>query len=85
MAFIYQRESSAKDNLSHIGNLLHAANVNAYKVSIRNKALSSIVSFEKAKTEELNHQLKKEVEERKEPQQKLRVRIQEWKRLIEQQ
>ena len=71
--------------LSHIGNTLNAANVNAFKASIRNKTLSSVLSVEKAKTEELNHQLKKEVEERKESQEKLRCRNQELGRLNEQQ
>ena len=67
--------------LVQTGKVMHAASLRAYIVSIRNEALCSFLTDEKAKTEELNKQLEKEIEERKGSQKELRYRNQELKRL----
>ncbi|MGD9365952.1 MAG: hypothetical protein PVH87_09665 [Desulfobacteraceae bacterium] len=67
--------------LAQTGKVMHAASLRAYIVSIRNEALCSFLAREKAKTEELNKQLEKEIEERKGSQKELLDRNQELKQL----
>ena len=63
--------------LGQTGKLMHDASLRALLMGIRNEALSSFLSAEKAKEVELNAQLQQEIVERTRSQEELRQRNQE--------
>jgi hypothetical protein len=67
--------------LAQTGKMMHNANLRALVMGIRNEALSSFLSAEKAKEEDLNAQLQQEIAERTRSQEELRLRNQELERL----
>jgi chromosome segregation ATPase len=67
--------------LAHTGQMMHTASLRALEFGIRNEALSSFLSEEKAKEEKLNAQLQQEIAERTRSQEELRLRNQELERL----
>jgi len=67
--------------LAHTGKLMHEASLRALLMGIRNEALSSFLSVEKAKEEELNAQLQREIKERTSSQEELQLRNQELENL----
>ena len=67
--------------LGQAGKLMNTATLRALIVGVRNEVLNSVLSDEKVKQEELNVQLKQEIEERTRSQEELRLRNQELERL----
>jgi hypothetical protein len=67
--------------LAQTGKLMHDASLRALVMGIRNEALSSFLSVEKAKEEELNAQLQMEIKERTRSQEELQIRNQELESL----
>lgn len=67
--------------MAQAGKLMHNFSLRALLMGIRNEALSSFLSAEKAKEEELNAQLQREVAERTRSQEELRLRNQELEKL----
>jgi septal ring factor EnvC (AmiA/AmiB activator) len=67
--------------LAQTGVIMHAASWRALAVGIRNEALSSFLSEEKAKEERLNAQLQQEITERTRSQEELLLQNQELERL----
>jgi signal transduction histidine kinase len=67
--------------LAQTGKLMHNANLRALVMGIHNEALSSFLSAEKEKEEDLNAQLQQEIAERARSQEELRLQNQELERL----
>jgi len=67
--------------LSQTGRTMHTASLQALIVGIRNEELTSILSEEKLRQEELNAQLRQEIIERISSQEELRLRNQELEQL----
>ncbi len=67
--------------LAQTGKVMHDANLRALVVGIRNEALSSVLSAEKTREEELNAQLQREIAERTRSQEELHSRNVELGRL----
>lgn len=67
--------------LMRTGNGMHAATLSAFLESIRNEALSSVLAEDKAKVEQLNTQLRLEIEKRARSQDTLERKNQELERV----
>ena len=68
--------------LAQTGKMMNSFSSSVLSMSIRNEALSSFLSAEKAKEEELNAQLQQEIRERAQSQEELRLRNQELERAL---
>jgi hypothetical protein len=68
--------------LAQTGKMMNSFSSSVLSMSIRNEALSSFLSAEKAKEEELNAQLQQEITERAQSQEELRLRNQELERAL---
>jgi hypothetical protein len=67
--------------LAHTGKLMHNASLHALVMGIRNEALSSFLTIEKAKEEELNEQLQQEIIKHTRSQEELQLRNQDLESL----